>query len=95
MRHASLSTALTRWTGAALAAALALTGLVLTPAASAVATPPASVVATPPASVVATGVPAPAGWVVDGWGGLHRFGNAPAVTGSAYWPGWDIAAGSA
>ena len=36
---------------------------------------------------------APGGWVLDGWGGLHRFGSAPAVTGGAYWPGWDIARG--
>lgn len=31
------------------------------------------------------------GYSLDGWGGLHRFGNAPIPTGSPYWPGWDIA----
>ncbi|MDQ6856912.1 MAG: fibronectin type III domain-containing protein [Candidatus Dormibacteraeota bacterium] len=30
------------------------------------------------------------GYVLDGWGGVHPFGNAPAVGGNAYWPGWDI-----
>jgi hypothetical protein len=34
------------------------------------------------------------GYVLDGWGGLHRFGDA-AAAGSAYWPGWDIARGIA
>jgi hypothetical protein len=33
----------------------------------------------------------PAGYVLDGWGGLHPFGGAPPVTAGAYWPGWDIA----
>ncbi|HEX6488574.1 MAG TPA: PQQ-binding-like beta-propeller repeat protein [Candidatus Dormibacteraeota bacterium] len=36
---------------------------------------------------------APAGYTLDGWGGLHPFGNAPAVNASAYWRGWDIARG--
>jgi len=31
------------------------------------------------------------GYVLDGYGGLHPFGSAPAVTASATWPGWDIA----
>jgi len=31
------------------------------------------------------------GWVLDGWGGVHQFGNAPAISPYAYWPGWDIA----
>ncbi|MGD0082404.1 MAG: CHAP domain-containing protein [Acidimicrobiales bacterium] len=31
------------------------------------------------------------GYVLDGYGGLHAFGNAPAVTDEARWPGWDIA----
>ena len=32
------------------------------------------------------------GTVVDGWGGLHNFGPGNVNTsGSAYWPGWDIA----
>ena len=31
------------------------------------------------------------GYVLDGWGGIHAFGNAPAVSASAYWGGWDIA----
>ncbi len=35
----------------------------------------------------------PAGYVLDGWGGIHPFGGAPAVGGNAYWPGWDIARG--
>jgi hypothetical protein len=29
--------------------------------------------------------------VLDGFGGIHQFGGAPAVTGTAYWNGWDIA----
>src|SRR6478752_2613760 len=29
--------------------------------------------------------------VLDGYGGYHPFGNAPAVSGLPYWPGWDIA----
>ena len=33
------------------------------------------------------------GWVLDGWGGLHPFGGAPAITNGPYWSGWDIARG--
>jgi hypothetical protein len=33
------------------------------------------------------------GYVLDGWGGLHPFGGAPAGAGGPYWPGWDIARG--
>jgi len=33
----------------------------------------------------------PGGYVMDGYGGLHAFGNAPAPTQFPYWPGWDIA----
>ncbi|HEX6489408.1 MAG TPA: fibronectin type III domain-containing protein [Candidatus Dormibacteraeota bacterium] len=36
-----------------------------------------------------------AGYVVDGWGGVHPFGPAPAAPGSAYWAGQDIARGIA
>lgn len=28
---------------------------------------------------------------MDGYGGLHPFGNAPTVEAGAYWGGWDIA----
>ena len=35
----------------------------------------------------------PAGWVVDGWGGVQPWGEAPALRLDAYWPGWDIARG--
>ena len=31
------------------------------------------------------------GVVLDGFGGVHPFGNAGAVTSMAYWSGWDIA----
>jgi surface antigen len=31
------------------------------------------------------------GYVLDGYGGLHAFGNAPPVAHEAYWKGWDIA----
>jgi hypothetical protein len=31
------------------------------------------------------------GMTIDGWGGVHPFGNASAVSGFAYWPNWDIA----
>jgi hypothetical protein len=45
-------------------------------------------------------VPAPAtavasGLVLDGWGGLHPFGNQAAPTTAPYWTGWDIARGMA
>ena len=35
------------------------------------------------------------GYVLDGYGGLHPLGSAPAVARSAYWQGWDIAIGLA
>jgi hypothetical protein len=31
------------------------------------------------------------GQVLDGFGGLHAFGNAPALNSGGYWPNWDIA----
>ena len=31
------------------------------------------------------------GYVLDGWGGVHPFGGAPAATGAPSWPGQDIA----
>lgn len=31
------------------------------------------------------------GYILDGFGGLHPFGNAPQVIATGYWPGWDIA----
>lgn len=34
-----------------------------------------------------------AGYVVDGWGGVHPFGGAGPGTGAAYYPGWDITRG--
>ena len=37
----------------------------------------------------------PGGWVLDGFGGLSPFNGAPALTISAYWPGWDIARAAA
>jgi hypothetical protein len=33
------------------------------------------------------------GVVLDGWGALHPFGDSTAVSGSGYWPGWDITRG--
>jgi hypothetical protein len=36
-----------------------------------------------------------AGYVVDGWGGLHPFGGAPALGGTRYWPGVDWVRGAA
>lgn len=36
-----------------------------------------------------------AGYVLDGFGGVHQVGSAPPVTVSAYWAGWDIARGIA
>lgn len=33
------------------------------------------------------------GYVLDGFGGLHAFGGAPAPTGGPYWAGYDIARG--
>ncbi len=35
------------------------------------------------------------GYMLDGWGGVHPFGDAPPVFGAAYWGGWDIARGMA
>ncbi|MEZ5170883.1 MAG: VCBS repeat-containing protein [Acidimicrobiia bacterium] len=35
------------------------------------------------------------GYVVDGFGGLHKFGTAPSITSSGYWSGWDIVRGVA
>ena len=35
------------------------------------------------------------GYVLDGWGAVHGFGGAPALTSTGYWPGWDIARGIA
>jgi hypothetical protein len=32
---------------------------------------------------------------LDGWGGIHPIGSAPTVSGTGYWPGWDIARGIA
>ena len=31
------------------------------------------------------------GWTLDGWGGIHQFGGAPAIRGGAMWVNWDIA----
>jgi len=31
------------------------------------------------------------GYVLDAYGALHQFGNAPGLSGSVYWGGWDIA----
>jgi hypothetical protein len=31
------------------------------------------------------------GYVLDGWGGVHPVGGAPAMSTTGYWPGWDIA----
>lgn len=33
----------------------------------------------------------PAGYVLDGYGGMHPFGGAPDPIGTGYWSGWDIA----
>jgi spore germination protein YaaH len=35
------------------------------------------------------------GYVLDGYGGLHPIGGAPAITRYTYWHGWDIAIGLA
>jgi lipoprotein-anchoring transpeptidase ErfK/SrfK len=31
------------------------------------------------------------GWTLDGWGGIHNWGNAPAIAQPTLWPNWDIA----
>jgi len=31
------------------------------------------------------------GWYMDGYGGLHVYGNAPVLNTGIYWSGWDIA----
>ena len=33
----------------------------------------------------------PSGYMLDGFGGPHPFGGAPALNNYAYWPGQDIA----
>jgi len=33
------------------------------------------------------------GYTLDGYGGVHNFGNAPPLSGYPYWSGWDIARG--
>jgi hypothetical protein len=43
-----------------------------------------------PAQVAPAAVP-DGGYVLDGFGGLHPFGGAPAVAPGSYWQGWDIA----
>ncbi|MDQ1403725.1 MAG: polysaccharide biosynthesis protein PslG [Actinomycetota bacterium] len=48
----------------------------------------------PPAPPAPTG-PSTSGLVLDGWGGLHPFGDEAAPTTGAYWKGWDIARGMA
>lgn len=35
------------------------------------------------------------GYVLDGWGALHRFGSAPQINFEGYWPGRDITRGVA
>jgi hypothetical protein len=35
------------------------------------------------------------GYTVDGFGGIHPFGSAPAITPTGYWPNWDIVRGIA
>ncbi len=44
--------------------------------------------------------PQPGGYIVDGWGGIHPYGQGgiaapPAPTGASYWSGWDIVRGIA
>jgi outer membrane protein assembly factor BamB len=39
------------------------------------------------------GLPPPPGYTLDGWGGIHAFGGAPAPSGGMFWRGWDIARG--
>jgi hypothetical protein len=39
--------------------------------------------------------PAGGGWVLDAYGGLHPFGGAPAIVGTGWWPGEDLARGIA
>jgi hypothetical protein len=36
---------------------------------------------------------APAGYILDGYGGLNGLGPAPAIKFGPYWNGWDIAIG--
>ena len=31
------------------------------------------------------------GYVLNGWGGIHPFGGAPAISPQVNWPNWDIA----
>lgn len=45
--------------------------------------------------IKAPGLPAPpecrtSGYLVDGYGGVHPLGNAPALGSRGYWPGWNI-----
>lgn len=59
-------------------------------------------IANGPAAIAALQTPAvcgsmTSGYVLDGWGGLHRAGAGQPhpVRGGSYWPGWDIARGVA
>ena len=49
--------------------------------------------AMPPLEGVALRAGGTSGYTLDAYGGIHAFGGAPAVTASAYWPGWNIARG--
>lgn len=42
---------------------------------------------------IATNASGAGGYILDGFGAVHPFGNAPSAVASAYWPGWDIARG--
>jgi hypothetical protein len=35
----------------------------------------------------------PAGYVLDGYGGVHPVGGAPVASPTPYWPGQDVARG--
>jgi glucose/arabinose dehydrogenase len=84
--------------GAVLLAALLTIGAPVTdtPVASAAPPPPAGTPYWPGWDIARDVVFVPgsttAGYVLDGWGGVHRFGSAPALAGGRpYWRGWDIA----
>jgi lysozyme len=53
--------------------------------------PPVFTGSPPPVRGIALQSNGTAGYILDGYGGIHAFGGAPAITGYAYWRGWNIA----
>jgi len=70
---------------------LAVAWLWLSPAAA----PPAFAAVVPPAAQAALADNSGHLYTLDGYGGVHAAGSAPAISTNTYWNGWDIARGLA